>query len=154
MFAVQIACNNGRTTVKPATMLSTQLCHFKHRLLMRCDTARCLHTSYMLHCRAIKAIASGFNLVDELSVVITGLEMESRQLKSVKARESADNAINDLSAFIDQLSGGSNSSSRPGAYSKRTTNLAHARPLAPCLTCNIILCSSQLQIWLVLIVTA
>ena len=107
----------------------------------------------MLHCRAIKAIASGFNLVDELSVVITGLEMESRQLKSVKARESANNAINVLSAFIDQLSGGSNSSSRPGVYSKRTTHLAHARPLAPCLTCNIILCS-QLQIWLVLIVTA
>jgi len=68
----------------------------------------------LLHCRAIKAIASGFNLVDELSVVIVGLEMESRQLKSVKARESADRAISELSAFIDQLSGGSGSASRPG----------------------------------------
>lgn len=53
-------------------------------------------------------------MVDELSVVIDGLQMEARQLKSVKARESANQGIKELAAFIDQLSDGSHGSAAPG----------------------------------------
>ena len=61
------------------------------------------HRVVML-CRAIKQIASGFNLTNELTVSLQGLVVESKQLKSAQARESADRAIEELKAFISQLS--------------------------------------------------
>ena len=54
--------------------------------------------------RAIKQIASQFNLTNELNVSLNGLVMEAKQLKSTQARESADRAIKELKAFISQLS--------------------------------------------------
>lgn len=57
-----------------------------------------------LLCRAIKQIASGFNLTNELTVSLNGLVVEAKQLKSAQARESADRAIEELKAFISQLS--------------------------------------------------
>ncbi len=57
-----------------------------------------------LSCRAIKQIASGFNLTNELTVSLNGLVLEAKQLKSAQARESADRAIEELKAFVSQLS--------------------------------------------------
>ncbi len=55
-------------------------------------------------CRAIKKIASSFNLTNELTVSLNGLVVEAKQLKSTQARENADRAIEELKAFISQLS--------------------------------------------------
>ena len=64
-----------------------------------------VHVSvFQTPCRAIKKIASSFNLTDELNVSLNGLVMEAKQLRSTQARENADRAIEELKAFISQLS--------------------------------------------------
>ena len=55
-------------------------------------------------CRAIKQIASNFNLTNELNASLQGLVIEANQLKSTQARENADRVIEEMKSFISQLS--------------------------------------------------
>jgi len=55
-------------------------------------------------CTDLKAICSGFNLVDELHVMISQLETESRALVSLEARKSADAFIRSIKQVCDSLS--------------------------------------------------
>ena len=55
-------------------------------------------------CRSIRGIASRFNLVDELTVALSGLVLQAKQLTSVNARQTADKDIARLQSFITQLS--------------------------------------------------
>ncbi|KAL3151312.1 hypothetical protein ABBQ38_013148 [Trebouxia sp. C0009 RCD-2024] len=64
-------------------------------------------------CKSIQGIASRFNLVDELTVALSGLVVQAKQLKSVNARDTADKDIMRLQCFINQLS-------TEGAYSARS----------------------------------
>ncbi|GAM21993.1 hypothetical protein SAMD00019534_051680 [Acytostelium subglobosum LB1] len=55
-------------------------------------------------CQALKQICSGFNLVDELVITITQMEMEAKLLTSFEARRSADTMIQHVKMISDSLS--------------------------------------------------
>lgn len=48
-------------------------------------------------------LCSRFNLADELTVVLEGMQVQSRQLDSINARTNANKAIQDLASFIKTL---------------------------------------------------
>lgn len=55
-------------------------------------------------CKNLKKICSGFNLVDELYIVLQQLEMEARSLQSTEARQSAENFIRSIRQLCDSMS--------------------------------------------------
>jgi hypothetical protein len=57
-------------------------------------------------CNKLKSICSGFNLVDELAILIDQMENEAKQLKSIEARKATDDYIKSLKILCNKLSGG------------------------------------------------
>jgi len=56
------------------------------------------------NCNSLKKICKGFNLVDELSIVIAQMQTETKTLRSVGARKTAEDFINTLTELCNQLS--------------------------------------------------
>jgi hypothetical protein len=56
------------------------------------------------YCHQLHAICSGFNLVDELSILVMQLEHDARLLQSVDARKAAETYINSLKDVCNKLS--------------------------------------------------
>ena len=48
-------------------------------------------------------LCSGFNLADELTVLLEGMRVQARQLDAVSARALANEAIQDLASFVRTL---------------------------------------------------
>jgi len=77
------------------------------------------------YCQAIKKLCSGFNLVDELDILIQELETDAKQLTSFNAKKTANDYINSLKALCEQLTKEqrrSGSNTKPNAtFSKNQT---------------------------------
>ncbi len=63
-----------------------------------------MNTELVKCCRELKKLCSGFNLVDELHIVLQQLEAEARALNSTDARRTADTFIRSIRQLCDNLS--------------------------------------------------
>ncbi|OQV13564.1 hypothetical protein BV898_12201 [Hypsibius exemplaris] len=67
-------------------------------------------------CRRLKEVCKNFNFVDEFNIVLQMLATQARSIKSVQARQEADQLVRNMKLFIDQFTGDTGSN----RYSNRT----------------------------------